>query len=173
MIKFKVNGVSREFDGEPDMPLLWYLRDVLQLTGTKYGCGEGLCGACTVHVNGAAARSCQLPMQGVAGKTVVTIEGLSAKADHPVQQAWRQANVPQCGYCQSGQIMQAAALLKQKPRPTDADIDSSMKGNICRCGTYQRIREAIKTAANKATASKPPAGKQASAKAAKTSGEAQ
>jgi len=170
MIKFKVNGVSREFDGEPDMPLLWFLRDELKLTGTKYGCGEGLCGACTVHVNGSAMRSCQLPMQSMAGKTVVTIEGLSEKADHPVQQAWRQANVPQCGYCQSGQIMQAAALLKQKTKPTDADIDSAMKGNICRCGTYQRIREAIKAAANKTTASKPPASKQA---AAKTSGEAQ
>jgi len=165
MIKLKVNGVSREFDGEPDMPLLWYLRDELLLTGTKYGCGEGLCGACTVHVNGAAARSCQLPMQSVAGKAVVTIEGLSAKADHPVQQAWRQTNVPQCGYCQSGQIMQAAALLKQKPRPTDADIDSAMKGNICRCGTYQRIREAIKTAANKATASRPASAKPTTAKA--------
>jgi isoquinoline 1-oxidoreductase subunit alpha len=173
MIKFKVNGVGREFDGEPDMPLLWYLRDVLQLTGTKYGCGEGLCGACTVHVNGSAARSCQLPMQSVAGKAITTIEGLSAKADHPVQQAWRQANVPQCGYCQSGQIMQAAALLKQKPRPTDADIDSAMKGNICRCGTYQRIREAIKAAASKGVASKPPASKQASAKTANTGGEAQ
>jgi len=164
MIRLKVNGASREFDGEPDMPLLWYLRDELQLTGTKYGCGEGLCGACTVHVNGSAARSCQLPMQSVAGKTVVTIEGLSAKADHPVQQAWRQANVPQCGYCQSGQIMQAAAMLKQKPRPTDADIDSAMKGNICRCGTYQRIREAIKMAANKTTASRPPSSKPAAVK---------
>jgi isoquinoline 1-oxidoreductase subunit alpha len=164
MIKLKVNGVSREFDGEPDMPLLWYLRDELRLTGTKYGCGEGLCGACTVHVNGAAARSCQLPMQSVAGKAVVTIEGLSAKADHPVQQAWRQTNVPQCGYCQSGQIMQAAALLKQKPKPSDADIDSAMKGNICRCGTYQRIREAIKTAANKTTASRPASAKPAAAK---------
>lgn len=164
MIKLKVNGASRQFDGEPDMPLLWYLRDELRLTGTKYGCGEGLCGACTVHVNGSAARSCQLPMQGVAGKTIVTIEGLNAKADHPVQQAWRQANVPQCGYCQSGQIMQAAALLKQKPKPTDADIDSAMKGNICRCGTYQRIREAIKTAANKNTASRPASGKPAPAK---------
>ena len=165
MIKLKVNGVSRDFDGEPDMPLLWYLRDELRLTGTKFGCGEGLCGACTVHVNGAAARSCQLPMQSVAGKAVVTIEGLSAKADHPVQQAWRQTNVPQCGYCQSGQIMQAAALLKQKPRPTDADIDSAMKGNICRCGTYQRIREAIKTAANKTAASRPASAKPAAAKA--------
>ena len=155
MINLKVNGVSRQFDGEPDMPLLWFLRDELQLTGTKYGCGEGLCGACTVHVNGSATRSCQIPMQNVAGKAVVTIEGLSKNADHPAQQAWRQANVPQCGYCQSGQIMQAAALLKQKPKPTDADIDSAMKGNICRCGTYQRIREAIKLAAGKATASKP------------------
>ena len=164
MIKLKVNGVSREFDGEPDMPLLWYLRDELRLTGTKFGCGEGLCGACTVHVNGAAARSCQLPMQSVTGKAVVTIEGLSAKADHPVQEAWRQTNVPQCGYCQSGQIMQAAALLKQKPRPTDSDIDSAMKGNICRCGTYQRIREAIKTAANKTTASRPASSKPAAAK---------
>jgi len=164
MIKLIVNGVSRQFDGEPDMPLLWYLRDVLQLTGTKYGCGEGLCGACTVHLNGSATRSCQIPMQNAAGKTVVTIEGLSAKADHPVQRAWLQANVPQCGYCQSGQIMQAASLLKQKPRPTDADIDSAMKGNICRCGTYQRIREAIKMAASKATASKPASVKPAAAK---------
>jgi len=169
MINLKVNGVSRQFDGEPEMPLLWYLRDELQLTGTKYGCGEGLCGACTVHVNGSATRSCQIPMQNVAGKTVVTIEGLSAKADHPAQQAWRQANVPQCGYCQSGQIMQAAALLKQKPRPTDADIDAAMKGNICRCGTYQRIREAIKMAAGKTNTSKPAPGKPA---AAKTTGEA-
>ena len=164
MIKLKVNGESREFDGEPDMPLLWYLRDELQLTGTKYGCGAGLCGACTVHVNGSATRSCLIPMQSLAGKMVVTIEGLSAKADHPAQEAWRQANVPQCGYCQSGQIMQAAALLKQKPKPTDADIDSAMKGNICRCGTYQRIREAIKMAASKTAASSPPSGKPAAAK---------
>ncbi|HKQ92256.1 MAG TPA: (2Fe-2S)-binding protein [Blastocatellia bacterium] len=164
MIKLKVNGESREFDGEPDMPLLWYLRDELRLTGTKYGCGAGLCGACTVHVNGAATRSCLIPMQSLAGKMVVTIEGLSAKADHPAQEAWRQANVPQCGYCQSGQIMQAAALLKQKPKPTDADIDSAMKGNICRCGTYQRIREAIKMAASKTAASSPPSSKPAAAK---------
>jgi isoquinoline 1-oxidoreductase subunit alpha len=164
MIKLKVNGESREFDGEPDMPLLWYLRDELRLTGTKYGCGAGLCGACTVHVNGAATRSCLIPMQSLAGKMVVTIEGLSAKADHPAQEAWRQANVPQCGYCQSGQIMQAAALLKQKPKPTDADIDSAMKGNICRCGAYQRIREAIKIAANKTAASSPPSNKPAAAK---------
>jgi isoquinoline 1-oxidoreductase alpha subunit len=148
MIKLKVNGASRQFDGDPEMPLLWYLRDELQMTGTKYGCGAGLCGACTVHVNGAAVRSCQTPMQSAAGKDIVTIEGLSATAQHPVQQAWRQANVPQCGYCQSGQIMQAAALLKQKPKPTDAEIDAAMRGNICRCGTYQRIRQAIHQAAN-------------------------
>ena len=148
MIKLKVNGASRQFDGDPEMPLLWYLRDELQMTGTKYGCGEGLCGACTVHANGAAVRSCQTTLQSAAGKDIVTIEGLSATAQHPVQQAWRQTNVPQCGYCQSGQIMQAAALLKQKPKPTDADIDSAMKGNICRCGTYQRIRQAIHLAAN-------------------------
>jgi isoquinoline 1-oxidoreductase alpha subunit len=148
MLKLKVNGQSRQFDGDPDMPLLWFLRDELQLTGTKYGCGEGLCGACTVHLNGAAARSCQTTMQAAADKNIVTIEGLSATASHPVQQAWRAANVPQCGYCQSGQIMQAAALLKQKAKPTDAEIDAAMQGNICRCGTYQRIRQAIKQAAN-------------------------
>jgi isoquinoline 1-oxidoreductase alpha subunit len=146
MIKLKVNGVNRQFDGDPEMPLLWYLRDELEMTGTKYGCGMGLCGACTVHLNGAATRSCLTPMSSTAGKSVVTIEGLSATAEHPVQQAWKETNVPQCGYCQSGQIMQAAALLKQKPKPTDADIDDAMKGNICRCGTYQRIRQAIKTA---------------------------
>jgi isoquinoline 1-oxidoreductase alpha subunit len=148
MIKLKVNGVSRQFDGEPEMPLLWFLRDELQLTGTKYGCGAGLCGACTVHLNGAAVRSCQTPMQNVEGKEVLTIEGLHPQAAHPVQQAWREHNVPQCGYCQSGQIMQAVALLKQKPKPTDDDIDAAMKGNICRCGTYQRIRQAIRQAAN-------------------------
>ncbi|MEP7338523.1 MAG: (2Fe-2S)-binding protein [Acidobacteriota bacterium] len=147
MIKLKVNGTNRQFDGDPEMPLLWYLRDELQMTGTKYGCGEGLCGACTVHLNGAAVRSCQTTLQSAAGKDIVTIEGLSATAQHPVQQAWKQTNVPQCGYCQSGQIMQAAALLKQKPKPTDADIDTAMRGNICRCGTYQRIRQAIHLAA--------------------------
>jgi isoquinoline 1-oxidoreductase alpha subunit len=151
MIKLNVNGVSRQFDGDPEMPLLWYLRDELQYTGTKYGCGMGLCGACTVHLNGAAVRSCLTPMSSAAGKNVVTIEGLNAKAEHPVQVAWKQCNVPQCGYCQSGQIMQAAALLKQKPKPTDKDIDDAMKGNICRCGTYQRIREAIKVASNQKT----------------------
>lgn len=170
MINLNVNGVKCEFDGEPDMPLLWYLRDELHLTGTKFGCGAGLCGACTVHLNGSATRSCQIPMQNAAGKSVVTIEGLSAKADHPLQRAWREINVPQCGYCQSGQIMQAASLLKQKSSPTDSDIDSVMKGNICRCGTYQRIREAIKLAANKMTSS---GAEPVKHKAAKSSGEAQ
>lgn len=147
MIQLKVNGANRQFDGDPDMPLLWYLRDVAELTGTKFGCGVAQCGACTVHVNGAAMRSCVTAMKDVSGKAVTTIEGLSAKADHPLQRAWREANVPQCGYCQSGQIMQAAALLKDKPKPTDSDIDQAMRGNICRCGTYQRIRAAIKMAA--------------------------
>jgi len=145
MVQLKVNGVTRKFEGDPEMPLLWYLRDTLEMTGTKYGCGMGLCGACTVHVDGKAARSCQTTMANAAGKSVVTIEGL--KGQHPVQKAWMAANVPQCGYCQSGQIMQAAALLKEKPKPTDKDIDDSMQGNLCRCGTYQRIRKAIKSAA--------------------------
>jgi isoquinoline 1-oxidoreductase alpha subunit len=147
MIELKVNGQARQFDGDPDMPLLWYVRDLLDLTGTKFGCGAGLCGACTVHVNGEATRSCVTPMSGAAGKEITTIEGLDAQANHPVQRAWRECNVPQCGYCQSGQIMQACSLLKAKPKPTDADIDSAMNGNICRCGTYQRIRQAIKLAA--------------------------
>ena len=147
MIQLKVNGKARQFDGDPEMPLLWYVRDLLDLTGTKFGCGVGQCGACTVHVNGEATRSCLTPMSAATGKSVTTIEGLDAKANHPVQKAWRECNVPQCGYCQSGQIMQACALLKQKPKPTDADIDSAMNGNICRCGTYQRIRQAIKLAA--------------------------
>jgi isoquinoline 1-oxidoreductase alpha subunit len=147
MITLKVNGVGHQFDGDPDMPLLWYLRDELNLTGTKFGCGEGLCGACTVHIDGAAARSCQSSMQFAANKEVVTIEGLSPTASHPVQVAWKQANVPQCGYCQSGQIMRAVALLKQTPHPDDNQIDAAMKVQICRCGTYQRIRQAIKAAA--------------------------
>ena len=146
MIKLKVNGSSRQFDGPAEMPLLWYLRDVLDLTGTKFGCGMAQCGACTVHVNGKALRSCVTPMSAVSGKTVITIEGLSKAGDHPLQQAWEQCNVPQCGYCQSGQIMQAASLLKEKPKPNDKDIDDAMQGNICRCGTYQRIRQAIKIA---------------------------
>jgi isoquinoline 1-oxidoreductase alpha subunit len=152
MIHLKVNGVAKEYAGDPDMPLLWYLRDELQLTGSKFGCGMGLCGACTVHISGDAARSCLMPMKSLAGKDVTTIEGLSAHADHPVQLAWQQISVPQCGYCQSGQIMQAAALLKSKPKPTDHDIDEAMQGNICRCGTYQRIRQAIKTAAGEVIA---------------------
>jgi len=147
MIQLKVNGAGRQFDGDPEMPLLWFLRDVADLTGTKYGCGIGQCGACTVHVDGAVARSCLTKMSDVAGKTVTTIEGLSPNGNHPLQLAWKENNVPQCGYCQTGQIMQAAALLKSKPKPTDRDIDQAMSGNICRCGTYQRIRAAIKVAA--------------------------
>ena len=147
MIKLKVNGVQRSYEGNPEMPLLWYLRDILGLTGTKFGCGMALCGCCTVHVNGEAVRSCITTVQSAAGKLVLTIEGLGAQGLHPVQKAWMEANVPQCGYCQPGQIMQAAALLKSKPHPTDSDIDDAMSGNICRCGTYQRIRAAIKAAA--------------------------
>jgi isoquinoline 1-oxidoreductase subunit alpha len=142
-MQLTVNGTTRQYDGDPQMPLLWYLRDLLRLTGTKFGCGVGLCGACTVHVNGAAQRSCVTRMSDAAGKQVLTIEALSANGDHPVQRAWMQINVPQCGYCQSGQIMQAVALLAQKPKPSDQDIDEIMQGNICRCGTYQRIRQAI------------------------------
>jgi aerobic-type carbon monoxide dehydrogenase small subunit (CoxS/CutS family) len=145
MVQLKVNGESRSFDGDPALPLLWYLRDLLELTGTKYGCGMGLCGACTVHVDGKAVRSCLTPLSSVAGKAVTTIEALGGQ--HPVQKAWMEHNVPQCGYCQSGQIMQAIALLKEKPKPTDQDIDAAMQGVICRCGTYQRIRAAIKQAA--------------------------
>ena len=145
-MNLKVNGMDRSYDSDPDMPLLWYLRDDLRLTGTRFGCGAGLCGACTVHVNGVATRACQTPMRTLQGKAVTTIEGLSADGTHPVQRAWVAANVPQCGYCQSGQIMSAAALLARKSNPTDADIDTAMQGNICRCGTYQRIRAAIKAA---------------------------
>ena len=147
MIRITVNGKTHEYSGDPEMPLLWYLRDELQLTGTKFGCGAGLCGSCTVHVGGEAARSCSLPMKDAAGKQITTIEGLSADGNHPVQAAWKANNVPQCGYCQSGQIMQAVALLKQTPKPTDEQIEAGMQGNICRCGTYQRIRKAIKQAA--------------------------
>ena len=147
MVQLKINGKATKFEGDPEMPLLWYLRDELQYTGTKYGCGIGMCGACTVHVNGEAARSCLTPMKAAAGKSITTIEGLSPKGNHPLQVAWTAANVPQCGYCQSGQIMQAAALLKKTPKPNDRQIDDAMQGNICRCGTYQRIRQAIKQAA--------------------------
>jgi len=145
-LKFTLNGRPQTIDAPPDMPLLWVLRDMLGLTGTKFGCGMALCGACTVHINGNATRSCSTMMSAVSGKNVTTIEGLSADGNHPVQQAWLEADVPQCGYCQSGQIMSAAALLAHKPHPTDADIDLAMT-NICRCGCYPRIKEAIKKAA--------------------------
>ena len=147
MVKMKINGVERSFDGDPEMPLLWYLRDELGLTGSKFGCGMGLCGACTVHLDGAAIRSCITPVKSLADKQIITIEGLAANHDHPLQKAWMEHAVPQCGYCQSGQIMQAAALLKNTPTPTDEQIDDNMQGNICRCGTYQRIRAAIHDAA--------------------------
>jgi len=147
MTKLRVNGVERTFEGDPAMPLLWYLRDELGLTGTKFGCGIAACGACTVHVNGEPQRACVTPVPTLDGKSVVTIEGLSENGDHPVQRAWRDENVPQCGYCQSGQIMQAAALLVKTPKPTDEQIDQAMAGNICRCGTYVRIRAAIHAAA--------------------------
>lgn len=143
-----INGERRTFEGDAAMPLLWFLRDELGLTGTKFGCGIGACGACTVHLDGVAVRSCSTPMQVLEGKHVVTIEGLDKEGNHPVQLAWRAANVPQCGYCQSGQIMQAAALLETNPHPTAQDIDNAMTGNICRCGTYLRIRAAIQAAAD-------------------------
>lgn len=147
MLRLKVNGVERTFDGDPQMPLLWYLRDILGLTGTKYGCGMALCGSCTVHQNGKAVRACVVPMSKAAGTEIRTIEGLSVDGSHPVQKAWMKINVPQCGYCQPGQIMQAAALFSGNHHPSDAQIDEAMAGNLCRCGTYQRIRAAIKEAA--------------------------
>ena len=147
MIELKINGKSKKLDVSGDMPLLWALRDIVKLTGSKYGCGKGLCGACTVHVNGEATRSCVLPVSAVAGQEITTIEGLSDNADHPVQQAWMELNVPQCGYCQSGQIMSAASLLSKNTTPSDDDIDQAMSGNICRCGTYPRIKRAIHQAA--------------------------
>jgi len=147
MVHFKVNGQSQSFDGDPEMPLLWYLRDILGLTGTKFGCGMALCGACTVLENGKAIRSCSQQMGTVGGLEITTIEGISARGPHAIQKAWAELNVPQCGYCQPGQIMQAVALLATKPKPTDDDIDDGMAGNICRCGTYQRIRAAIHAAA--------------------------
>jgi isoquinoline 1-oxidoreductase subunit alpha len=147
MVNVSVNGQQRAFDGDPTMPLMWYLRDELGLTGTKFGCGVALCGACTVHLDGEAVRSCGVAMSDVGGKKVVTIEGLDPKGEHPVQVAWRNLGVPQCGYCQAGQIMQAAALLKQKPAPNDKDITDAMSGNLCRCGCYQRIAQAVRAAA--------------------------
>jgi isoquinoline 1-oxidoreductase subunit alpha len=146
-VKFTLNGKPQTVDAAPAMPLLWVLRDTLGLTGTKFGCGMSLCGACTVHINGQPVRSCVTPISTVAGKTVVTIEGLSADASHPIQRAWIEEDVPQCGYCQSGQIMTAAALLAKTSHPSDADIDEAMHGNICRCGTYDTIRAAIHRAA--------------------------
>jgi len=150
-ITFKVNGKSTTVDAPADMPLLWVLRDVLDLKGTKFGCGMAQCGACTVHIKGVATRSCVTPVGAVKGAEVTTIEGLSPDGTHPLQRAWEEVDVPQCGYCQAGQLMSAAALLKKTPNPTDADIDAAMNGNLCRCGTYLRIREAIHRAAAMAT----------------------
>jgi isoquinoline 1-oxidoreductase subunit alpha len=151
MIRLRVNGADRTFDGDPATPLLWYLRDELALTGTKFGCGMALCGACTVHLDGQAVRACIIGVGSAEGKHVTTIEGLSADGNHPVQQAWRTLDVAQCGYCQSGQIMQAAALLQATAKPTDQQIDEAMAGNLCRCGTYLRIRAAIRTASQGGT----------------------
>jgi isoquinoline 1-oxidoreductase alpha subunit len=146
-MKLRVNGTEHTLDVDPEMPILWVVRDLLGLTGSKYGCGEALCGACTVHLDGHAVRSCVTPVRRAEGKEVTTIEGLSPDGSHPVQQAWLMLRVPQCGFCQAGQIMTAAALLAAKPKPNDDEIDASMAGNLCRCGTYTRIRAAIKQAA--------------------------
>ena len=147
-VTFTLNGKSTTVNVDPQMPLLWVLRDTLNMTGTKFGCGMALCGACTVHINGEPSRSCIIPVSSVEGKKITTIEGLSEDGSHPVQRAWIAEDVPQCGYCQSGQIMSAVALLAKKAKPTDADIDDAMNGNLCRCGTYQRIRKAIHRAAS-------------------------
>ena len=144
----KINGNDMEVDVDPQTPMLWVLRDHLDLTGTKYGCGIAQCGACTIHLNGTATRSCMLPVSVVGDNEITTIEGLAKEADHPVQQAWLEHDVPQCGYCQAGQIMNAASLLNSNPSPTDEQIEAAMNGNLCRCGTYTRIKKAIKTAAN-------------------------
>lgn len=146
-VTFTLNGKRTTVDAVGQMPLLWVLRDLLDLKGTKYGCGEGLCGACTIHLDGKAVRSCQIPLDGAAGKRVTTIEGLAIDGTHPVQRAWEAADVPQCGYCQAGQLMTAAALLAATPQPTDEEIDEAMEGNLCRCATYTRIRAAIHQAA--------------------------
>ena len=151
-MELKVNGKQWQVDAEPETPLLWVLRDGLQLRGTKFGCGKGLCGACTVHFNGKAVRSCQLPLSAAEGADIRTIEGLSADGSHPVQVAWRDLNVPQCGYCQSGQIMTAAAFLADNASPSDEQIDNAMAGNLCRCGTYPRIRAAVRQAAGEGEA---------------------
>ena len=158
-VSFKVNGKPATVDVAADMPLLWILRDVLDLKGTKYGCGVAQCGACTVHVKGVATKSCQLPASRLSGADVTTIEGLTPDGGHALQQAWIEYDVPQCGYCQAGQIMSAAALLSRKPKPTDADIDTAMNGNLCRCGTYNRIRSAIHRAAGNTTTDAAPAGR--------------
>ena len=147
MVEITVNGEKQQFDGDGDMPLLWYLRDTLGLTGSKYGCGAGVCGACTAHIDGEAVRSCITPVSSAAGKSVTTIEGLAADGDHPVQEAWRELSVPQCGFCHCGQSMQAAALLSKNPAPSDEEITSEMSGNICRCGCYERIHAAVRLAA--------------------------
>lgn len=147
MSSVTVNGELHEFSGDPNMPLLWYVRDILDLTGTKFGCGAGVCGACTVHIDGVAARSCQTTLADAAGKSITTIEGLSPDGNHEVQKAWRKVNVPQCGFCQAGQIMQAVSLLAKNRAPSDAEIVEAMSGNICRCGCYQRIHEAVRLAA--------------------------
>ena len=148
LFNLNVNGKQHQVDVDPTTPILWVLRDHLDLVGTKYGCGIAQCGSCTIHVNGMATRSCQLPVSAIGSNEITTIEGLSEAADHPVQKAWLEIDVPQCGYCQAGQIMSAAALLKSNPNPSDEEIESAMSGNICRCGTYTRIKKAIKTAAN-------------------------
>lgn len=147
MVSIKINGKDYAYDGDSNMPLLWFIRDEANLTGTKYGCGTGLCGSCTIHVDGVAARSCQTTMAEAAGKSITTIEGLNPDGNHPVQKAWREVNVPQCGFCQAGQIMQAAAMLEKNKQPSDADIEQAMAGNICRCGCYQRIQTAVRLAA--------------------------
>ena len=146
MITLKINGKEQSWDGDPTLPLLWFLRDEIGLTGTKFGCGQALCGACTVHIDGQAARSCTVAVSDVSGRVVTTIEGLHPTGDHPVQKAWREVNVPQCGYCQVGQIMQGAALLNENPHPTRVQIREAMSGNICRCGCYQRIETAVQLA---------------------------
>ena len=148
MITLNINGKAHQYNDDENMPLLWALRDILNYTGTKYGCGKGLCGACTVHLDEQPIRSCSMPVSAVANQKITTIEGLSDDGEHPVQQAWQELNVPQCGYCQSGQMMSAAALLENNPKPSDEQIDLAMSGNICRCGTYERIRKAIHLAAD-------------------------